>query len=81
MKILVAVLCLAALCVSGCIGRAETPGQSDSLAALDALIGGQHAHPPSAAALTLDEIERIALAENPEIHVGRGACPDGGRAG
>jgi outer membrane protein TolC len=69
MKILVAVLCLAALCVSGCIGRAETPGQSDSLAALDALIGGQPAHPPSAAALTLDEIERIALAENPEIHV------------
>src|ERR1700722_14949281 len=69
MKTLVAVLCIAGLSMPGHVGRAETPGPSDGLAALDALIGGQHAHPSSAAALTLDEIERIALAENPEIHV------------
>ena len=69
MKIFVAALCLAALYASGRVGRTETPNKGDGLADLDALIGGQHAHEASQPALTLDEIERIALAENPEIHV------------
>jgi outer membrane protein TolC len=69
MKIFVAALCLAALCASGRDGHAETPNKGDGLADFDALIGGQHAHEASQPALTLDEIERIALAENPEIHV------------
>ena len=48
---------------------AQTPGASGQLGAFSAFIDNRK--PPDALtpALTLDEIERIALADNPEIHV------------
>lgn len=69
MKALVAAVCMTAFCVGAGISRAETPGPRDSLADLEALIAGHPGQQATGPALTLDEIERMALAENPEIHV------------
>ncbi len=52
---------------------AQAPVGSDGLASLSALIdehgGGHHGEDASGPAMTLEETERIALAENPEITV------------
>ncbi len=69
MKALVAAFCVLALAASACVSRAQTPAKSDVLGEFAALFG-DHAPPEtSGAALTLDEVERIALARNPEIEV------------
>ncbi len=52
------------------IVRAQAVDSNADLASLSALIGGGQRHAADAGpALGLEEVERIALAENPEIHV------------
>ena len=68
MKILIAVFCILAATVSG-VSRAQAPTKNDGLGEIAALIGRHHEPDPSAPAMTLEEVERIALAENPEIAV------------
>lgn len=48
---------------------AQAPDDATGLSKLSALIGNAHGDTTPGPALTLDEVERIALAENPEIHV------------
>jgi outer membrane protein TolC len=48
---------------------AQAPGASTPSGGISAIIDTPSAPEPQAPALTLDEIERAALAENPEIHV------------
>ncbi len=48
---------------------AQTAEDATALNSLSALLGSAHAGDPPGPALTLDEVERIALAENPEIRV------------
>ena len=48
---------------------AQTPGASGQLAAFNAFIDNSKPPHASTRAQALDEIERIALAENPEIYV------------
>jgi outer membrane protein TolC len=48
---------------------AQTAEDVSALNALRTLLGGASTDTASGPALTLDEVERIALAENPEIHV------------
>jgi outer membrane protein TolC len=48
---------------------AQTPGKSDGLAEFATLFQEQRTPEASGPALTLDEVERIALARNPEIEV------------
>ena len=69
MKALFIALCSLAVLAPANSSVAQTPGASGQLAAFNAFI--DNPKPPDALtpALTLDEIERIALAENPEIHV------------
>lgn len=67
MKTLFAVLCLFAVFAGGT--EAQAQGASDPLAAFGAIVDAPKSPEPLTPALTLDEIERIALAENPEIHV------------
>jgi outer membrane protein, heavy metal efflux system len=69
MKALVFVLCSLAILAPAKWGAAQTPGTSGGLAVFKALIDNPKPPDTSTPALTLDEIERIALAENPEIHV------------
>ena len=69
MKTLFAVLCLLAVLASASRNFAQEPGTSGPFAGYSAIIDAQKSPEPSTPALTLDEIERIALAENPEIHV------------
>ncbi|WP_348262668.1 TolC family protein [Telmatobacter sp. DSM 110680] len=65
--ILTAPLCLV-LALPVCSG--QTAAGTLALGELSALIGNAHAQTAaSTPQLTLDEVERIALAENPEIHV------------
>ncbi|MGB9408291.1 MAG: TolC family protein [Terracidiphilus sp.] len=69
MRVLVAALCVLVAAVPACISRAETPEKSDVLANFAALLE-EHPQPEaSTPALTLDDVERIALAVNPEIEV------------
>ncbi len=58
-----------ALAAPWCVAYAETPGPRDGLAAFAALLQDHPAQAETAQALTLDEVERIALAVNPEIEV------------
>ena len=69
MKRLFAVLCLFAVLVFADRSKAQAQGASGPLAGFSAIIDARNLPEPSTPALTLDEIERIALAENPEIHV------------
>ncbi len=48
---------------------AETPAPGDALANFAALLGGQHKQADTTQPMTLDEVERIALAVNPEVEV------------
>lgn len=69
MKALFIALCSLAVLAPANSSVAQSPGASGQLVAFDAFF--DNPKPPDALtpALTLDEIERIALAENPEIHV------------
>jgi len=69
MKALAVLLCLLALFVSAPSLHAQAQTGADALQNLDALLGGQPVPEPAGPALTLDEIERMALARNPEIAV------------
>jgi outer membrane protein TolC len=51
------------------VSRAQAPTKTDGLAEIAALLGQHHEPEASSPALTLKEVERIALAENPEIAV------------
>jgi len=69
MRVFITALCVLAAAVSACISRAETPAKSDVLANFTALLE-EHPQPEaSTPALTLDDVERIALSVNPEIEV------------
>ena len=58
-----------ALAAPWCVAYAETPGPRDGLAGFAALLQDHPAQAKTTQALTLDEVERIALAVNPEIEV------------
>lgn len=57
------------LLVASSVSRAETQAGSDGLDGVSALLEDHHHHPAQGPALTLDEVERIALAANPDIEV------------
>lgn len=57
-----------AACFSG-IGLAQVPGGSDGLVTIAQLMEHHQRQQPAGPALTLDEVERIALVANPEIEV------------
>jgi len=69
MKFLVSAFCVLALAVGACASRAQAPARSDGLSALAALLQEHHHPETSGPALTLDDLERMALAANPEIEV------------
>jgi outer membrane protein TolC len=77
MKSLVAALCVLAVVGSAVSARAQTLAGTDGMASLSALIdkqsgehsGEHHGEEASGPAMTLEEAERLALAENPEIAV------------
>ena len=73
MKSFVVALCVLATALSAAVSRAQTPASSDGLTIVAELIEGQHGEhhtsDDSGPALTLEEVERIALAANPEIAV------------
>ena len=69
MKALFALLCVFAVLASADRSKAQAQGASDPLASFSAIVDAPKSSEPSMPPLTLDEIERIALAENPEIHV------------
>jgi outer membrane protein TolC len=68
MRTLFIALCSLAVLAPANISFAQTASGSDQLAALNAFIYKPQPSDASTPAQTLDEIERIALAENPEIH-------------
>jgi outer membrane protein TolC len=70
MKFSIAILCVLAATASAGVCRAQTPAASDGLSSIAALLD-EHHHEVEASgpARTLEEAERIALAENPEIAV------------
>jgi len=69
MKSLVLAFCVLALAAGACVSRAQAQPESDGFSALASLLQ-EHHHPEAAGpALTLDEVERMALATNPEIEV------------
>ena len=73
MKSFVVALCFLAAALSAAVSLAQTPASSDGLTIVAELIEGQHGEhhtsDDSGPALTLEEVERIALAANPEIAV------------
>jgi outer membrane protein TolC len=69
MKTLSIALCTLAVLASANSSIAQTPGASGQLAAFNAFIDNSKPPHASTRAQALDEIERIALAENPEIYV------------
>lgn len=69
MKTLYAALCLLAVFAFANRSFAQEPNTSGPFAGYRTIIDAQIPSSASTPALTLDEIERIALAENPEIHV------------
>ncbi len=69
MKTYISILCFLLLAGPAWISRAQAPAKSDGLGDLAALLEESHPTQDSGPALTLDDIERIALARNPEIEV------------
>jgi len=69
MKFFASALCVLATATFTCAVWAQTPAAGDGLMKFAALL--ESGQPPAAAgpALTLDQVERIALAANPEIEV------------
>jgi outer membrane protein TolC len=68
MKILISIFCILVAGVAG-VSRAQAPTKADGLAGIAVLLEQDHESEPSSPALTLEEVERIALTENPEIAV------------
>jgi len=68
MKILIAVFCILVGSVPAA-SSAQAPTKTDGLAGIAALLQPHHEPDGSSPTLTLEEVERIALAENPEIAV------------
>ena len=72
-------VCILAIAASAGISRAQTPAKSDSLTQFAALFQ-EHPQPEDTGpALSLDEVEQIALARNPEIEVAVRREPSGAR--
>jgi outer membrane protein TolC len=69
MKTFVIALCFVSVLAPANSGAAQTPGASGELSAFNPLIDSPKPADASTPTLTIDEVERIALAENPEIHV------------
>ncbi len=69
MKTLLVALCILAVASPSGPSFAQAPGSNNIPAGLDTILGEPKPAAASTPALTLDEIERVALAENPEIHV------------
>jgi outer membrane protein, heavy metal efflux system len=69
MKSFVPLICLLALCIFAPALSSQTRTGADALPNFDALLGGQPAPEETEPALTLDQIERMALIRNPEIAV------------
>ena len=69
MKALFIALCSLAVLAPANSIVAQTPGASGPVEAFSAFIDNRKPPDASTPAQSLDEIERIALAENPEIHV------------
>src|SRR5271165_1808303 len=69
MKTLLVALCILAIASLSSRGVAQAPGGSGNLAGFNAIFDEPKPPVTSTPALTLDEIERIALAGNPGIHV------------
>jgi outer membrane protein TolC len=69
MKALALFLCLSAVCSSAPMLRAQTTASPDALPNFEAILRIQPEAQPTGPALTLDEIERMALLRNPEIAV------------
>ncbi len=67
MRSFAAVVCLTAFCAMGSALRAQTQPDADTLSNFDALFASEPVPQPSGPALTLDEIERMALEQNPDI--------------
>jgi cobalt-zinc-cadmium efflux system outer membrane protein len=68
MKACVSLFCVFAF-AGACVSRAETPAKSDGLSLPAALLQQHHSPDVSGPALTLDDVERMALAANPEVVV------------
>jgi cobalt-zinc-cadmium efflux system outer membrane protein len=69
MKVLLSIFCVLVVSAPVAFSSAETPASSDGLANAAALLQDHHHAEDSGPALTLEEVERIALAVNPEIEV------------
>jgi cobalt-zinc-cadmium efflux system outer membrane protein len=69
MKSLVLVLCILAVVAPVEISRAQTSVGSDGLEKLATLLEASHRAEASGPALTLEDVERLAVAANPEIAV------------
>jgi outer membrane protein, heavy metal efflux system len=74
MKACVSLFFVLAFAAGACVSRAETPAseaptKTDGLSAFAALFQDHYSPDASGPVLTLDDLERIALAANPEIEV------------
>lgn len=69
MKAFVSVFLVLIATLPACVSRAETPAKRDGLGAFTALLEERNSPHASGPALTLEEVERIALLRNPEIEV------------
>ncbi|MGB7546140.1 MAG: TolC family protein [Terracidiphilus sp.] len=69
MRAFVSLVCLLAAAASAGVSRAETPAGSDGLLGFAALFQETPRAQATGPALTLDDVERMALARNPEIEV------------
>jgi outer membrane protein, heavy metal efflux system len=69
MKACVSLFFVLAFAAGTCVSRAETPAKSDGLSLLATLLQDHHSPDASGPVLTLDNLERMALAANPEIEV------------
>ena len=69
MKSLVVVLCVLGAVAPAVVSHAQAPASNDGLASAAALLDEHHRDQVQGPALTLEEVERIALAQNPEIAV------------
>jgi outer membrane protein TolC len=70
MKALRVVICMSILFGSASFSTAESPGdEGDKVSVIPTLLPQHHLSEASGPTLTLDEVERMALAENPEIRV------------
>ena len=69
MKALVSIVCVLAVAALSGPARAESPDNADGFSNLAALLQQRQSAASPGTPLTLDEVERIALAVNPEIEV------------